>query len=790
MRGRASAAAGTATPPGPTTSTTRCAPSSPRSATATTPTSAGSRSWPRRFTARTSTTAATRRFAGGASARPPTTCPRALRRLLPGPRPGRQPRLRRPDARPRPGRWRPSARCSRRLSRCCSWARSTASRTRFSSSPTTSTRRSPWPPVRAGAREFAAFASFGGEVPDPEDPATLRALQAQPPAPTRRWRACTASCWPPAGGCRAAMSTRRPTTRTRAGCVVRRGPYELAMQLRLGPGPDTLPRGAAVELTAARDDPPELADGVLTLPADVRSIDPMTEVWPGRPFPLGAAWDGQGTNFSLFSEHAEGVELCLFDDDGEETRIDVTARRALNWHCYLPGRRPRPALRLPRPRPLRARRGPPLQPRQAADRSLRQGDRGHRRLGARRQHPALRAQRRRGRRLRARRRGRLATPCPSRVVIDEAFDWEGDRPPADPVRRHDHLRDPRQGLHDDPPRGARGAARHLRRPRLRAGDRLPQGPRGHRGRAAADPPHLRRVVPVRARACANYWGYSTIGFFAPYSEYAATGRRGEQVREFKGMVKALHQARHRGDPRRRLQPHRRGQPPRADAVLQGRRQRRLLPAGARRPAPLHGLHRHRQLAEPGPPERPADDHGLAALLRDRVPRRRLPLRPGLGAGPRALRRRPPVGVLRHDPPGPGPLPGQADRRAVGRRPGRLPGRQLPDPVVGVERRLPRLDARLLARVGERRRVRLPARRAPPTCTSPTAASRSPRSTSSPPTTASPCATSSPTTRSTTRPTTRTTRTAPTTTAPGTAASRARPTIPRSTSCAAASSATS
>jgi isoamylase len=63
----------------------------------------------------------------------------------------------------------------------------------------------------------------------------------------------------------------------------------------------------------------------------------VTEVWPGRPFPLGAEWDGEGTNFSLFSEHAEGVDLCLFDDDGEERRIEVTRRRAFNWHCYLPG---------------------------------------------------------------------------------------------------------------------------------------------------------------------------------------------------------------------------------------------------------------------------------------------------------------------------------------------------------------------------------------------------------------------------------------------------------------------
>ena len=93
----------------------------------------------------------------------------------------------------------------------------------------------------------------------------------------------------------------------------------------------------------------------------------------------------------------------------------------------------------------------------------------------------------------------------------------------------------------------------------------------------------------------------------------------------------------------------------------------------------------------------AADHGLAAVLRARVPRRRLPLRPRLGARARVLRGRPPLGVLRHHPPGPDPVPGEADRRAVGRRPGRLPGRELPDPLVGVERHLPRHDARLLAR---------------------------------------------------------------------------------------------
>ena len=74
-----------------------------------------------------------------------------------------------------------------------------------------------------------------------------------------------------------------------------------------------------------------------------------------------------------------------------------------------------------------------------------------------------------------------------------------------------------------------------------------------------------------------------------------------------------------------------------------------------------------QHAEPGAPERPAADHGLAAVLRDRLPRRRVPLRPRVGARARVLRRRPPLGVLRHHPPGSDPLPGEADRRAVGRR---------------------------------------------------------------------------------------------------------------------------
>ena len=123
------------------------------------------------------------------------------------------------------------------------------------------------------------------------------------------------------------------------------------------------------------------------------------------------------------------------------------------------------------------------------------------------------------------------------------------------------------------------------------------------------------------------------------------------------------------------------------------------------PALLQGLHGHRQLAQPGEPLGAAADHGLAALLRPRLPRRRVPVRPRLGARARVPRRRPALGVLRHHPPGSGALPGEADRRAVGRRRGRLPGRQLPRPLDRVERDVPRHDARLLARPDRRRRLR-------------------------------------------------------------------------------------
>jgi isoamylase len=265
----------------------------------------------------------------------------------------------------------------------------------------------------------------------------------------------------------------------------------------------------------------------------------MTEVWPGRPFPLGATWDGEGTNFSLFSEHAEMVELCLFDAAGEETRIEVPGRRALNWHCYLPGVGPgqrygyrvhgayapyeghrfNPAKLLLDPY-ANAIEGTvawerdanilPYVPTGEEDADLEPDDEDD------------------------------ALAVPKCVVIDDHFDWEGDTSPRVPfadtviyethvkgfTMRHPEVRDDLLGTYAG--LASEPSLAYLKELGVTAVELLPV-------HQISDESFLYE------RGLRNYWGYSTIGYLAPHSEYAATGRRGEQVKEFKGMVKALHQ---------------------------------------------------------------------------------------------------------------------------------------------------------------------------------------------------------------------------------------------------------
>ena len=266
----------------------------------------------------------------------------------------------------------------------------------------------------------------------------------------------------------------------------------------------------------------------------------MTEVWPGRPFPMGTSWDGGGTNFSVFSEHATRVQLCLFDDAGNETRIEMNDRRAMNWHCYLPGVGPgqRYGLRVHGPyTPADGHRFNPakllIDPYAKAIDGTVDWSRGVNVFpfvvtGSPDDdlHPDAEDD---------------AVAVPKSVVIDDAFLWEGDRPPQIPfadtiiyethvkgfTMRHPGVREDLRGTYAG--LASDEAIAYLKDLAVTAVELLPV-------HHICDEPFL------VAHGLRNYWGYSTIGFFAPHSEYAATGRRGEQIREFKGMVKALHRA--------------------------------------------------------------------------------------------------------------------------------------------------------------------------------------------------------------------------------------------------------
>ena len=189
-----------------------------------------------------------------------------------------------------------------------------------------------------------------------------------------------------------------------------------------------------------------------------RTQDERDTAWrcgPEAPYPLGASYDGAGTNFALFSEVAEAVELCLFDDDGTETRVPLPERDALVWHAYLPRVGPgrRYGFRVHGPYEPDA--GPALRPQQAAARPVRQGHRGRDRLGQRvlllrlqgphqAQHRGLR-------------------PAHHEVGGHQPLLRLAGRPAtAPPVQRDRDLRGARAGPHHDPPGHPRRDPRHLR----------------------------------------------------------------------------------------------------------------------------------------------------------------------------------------------------------------------------------------------------------------------------------------------------------------------------------------
>ena len=265
----------------------------------------------------------------------------------------------------------------------------------------------------------------------------------------------------------------------------------------------------------------------------------MTDLWPGRPFPLGATWDGSGTNFSLFSEHAERVELCLFDGEDEEERVELSERTAHTWHCYLPGIGPGQCYGFRVHGPYDPEHGHRFNPAKLLLDPYAKSIDGPVRWDAANVLPYVPTDR----------DDADLEPddeddvdaVPKSVVIDPRFDWEGDRRPNtqlhESVIYEAHVKGFTQ-LHPDVREDLRGtyaglasepSLAYLRELGVTAVELLPVH-------------HIVDESFLFERGLTNYWGYSTIGFFAPHSEYAATGQRGQEVREFKGMVKALHRA--------------------------------------------------------------------------------------------------------------------------------------------------------------------------------------------------------------------------------------------------------
>ena len=349
------------------------------------------------------------------------------------------------------------------------------------------------------------------------------------------------------------------------------------------------------------------------------------ETWPGHAYPLGATYDGSGTNFALFSEVAERVELCLFDDGrGSETPGRADRGRRLRL-ARLPARQSSPGQRYgyrvhgpydPDARACAATRtsccSTPTPRRSTAtidwDQSLFGYDFGD---------PDS-PQRRRLRGAHAARRGhqpvlRLGGDRRPRIPYNETVIYEA------------HVKGLTQ-LHPDVPEELRGTYAGLAHPAII--EHL-QEARRHRDRADAGAPVRRTTARLLDKGLRNYWGYNTIGFFAPHAEYAADRRRSaSRCRSSRRWCKALHAAgievildvvyNHTAE----------GNHLGPTLCFKGIDNAGLLPARRRRPALLHGLHRHRQQPQRPPPALAAADHGLAALLGDRDARRRLPLRPG------------------------------------------------------------------------------------------------------------------------------------------------------------------
>jgi glycogen operon protein len=262
---------------------------------------------------------------------------------------------------------------------------------------------------------------------------------------------------------------------------------------------------------------------------------PITAIWAGRPDHLGATWDGEGTNFALFSAHAQRVELCLFDASGrhEVQRIEIESCSDGVWHCYLPHVRPGTLYGYRVHGPSRPEEGQrfnahkllidPYAKALVGEVIWSDAHFGYR-IGHERADLSFDTR-------------DDARAMPKCRVVDPSYDWDGDAPPRipwqDTVIYELHVKGFTMKHPDVPPElrgtyaglGSPPAIEHLKRLGVTAVELMPV-------HAFADDRHLVE------RGLRNYWGYNTLAFFAPEPRYAATGK----LTEFKTMVKALHAA--------------------------------------------------------------------------------------------------------------------------------------------------------------------------------------------------------------------------------------------------------
>lgn len=263
-------------------------------------------------------------------------------------------------------------------------------------------------------------------------------------------------------------------------------------------------------------------------------------VWPGKPYPLGANWDGEGVNFALFSENATGVFLCLFDAEEKETaRIKLTEHTDQVWHIYLPGVAPGQLYGYRVEGPWDPENGLIFNENnllldpyaKAINGSI---DWSDAMFGYPVQNPDE------DRDL-VKTSSDSASGMNKSLVIDSRFDWEGDVAPNTPLHNSIIYELHVKGftaLHPKLDPAIRGTYKALSQPEVI--DYLLQ-----LGLTAVELMPVHQFVNDRhlvEKGLSNYWGYNSIGFFAPHYAYSSSGSAGQQVVEFKEMVKALHKA--------------------------------------------------------------------------------------------------------------------------------------------------------------------------------------------------------------------------------------------------------